>query len=211
MLVLASASPRRRELMALLGVPFEVMPSRYAEPNPPQSPVGLPGLVTDLAIAKAVEVAERVQDCERTIIGADTLVTLSHSDSGVPLGKPVDEQDAARMLRMLSGTTHFVYTGVALAGYRHGSVHVDASSSVRTAVTFRELSSDMIEDYVRTGEPMDKAGAYGAQGYASPFITSFDGDYFNVVGLPVSALAIMLESCGIEWWRHRCVMPPVIG
>src|SRR5579859_1334424 len=112
MLVLASASPRRRELMTLLGLPFEVVPSKFEEPPPPTTPVSLPNLVSSLAAAKAAEVANRLQDETRYIIGADTLVSLTGSDMGVPLGKPVDTRDAAEMLKSLSGKTHYVYTGL---------------------------------------------------------------------------------------------------
>lgn len=211
MLVLASASPRRRELLGLLGVPFTVVPSQYDEPPPPTQPINLPGLVTSLASEKALEVAGRLKDEAIVIVGADTLVTLSDFDEGVPLGKPTDPQDAERMLGMLSGRTHYVYTGISLAAYSSGRARVVASSSVRTGVVFRELTPQMIRDYILTGEPMDKAGAYGAQGYASPFITGFAGDFYNVVGLPLSELGALLESSGIPWWQHRTMMPPIIG
>jgi septum formation protein len=211
MLVLASASPRRRELLALLGLPFRVEPSRYEEPPPPTSPVSLPGLVTSLASAKALEVAGRLADENITVIGADTLVTLADSDNGVPLGKPKDGRDAARMLEMLAGRTHYVYTGIALARYSIGAASVSAVTSARTGVTFRPLSSEIIQDYIRTGEPMDKAGAYGAQGYAAPFISGFDGDFYNVVGLPLFTLGALLESIGEIWWHNRSSMPPIIG
>jgi septum formation protein len=211
MLVLASASPRRRELLALLGMPFTVVPSRFEEPPAPAAPVSLPELVISLAAAKALEVARRLGDNKITVIGADTLVTLSHSDTGVPLGKPGDTRGAAQMLALLAGNTHFVYTGLALAVFSDGGSRVLASTSERTGVTFRELNSTMIDNYVETGEPLDKAGAYGAQGYAAPFIESFDGDFYNVVGLPLCSLGNLLESCGIVWWNHRSSMPQIIG
>ncbi len=211
MLVLASASPRRRELLTLLGLPFQVVPSRYEEPPPPKVPVELPGLVTTLATEKALEVAGRLADTDLIVVGADTLVTVSDSEVGVPLGKPTDSNDAARMLAQLSGATHHVYTGIALAQYSNGAPLVRAATSVRTGVTFRTLSSEMIADYLLTGEPFDKAGAYGAQGYAAPFISQFSGDFYNVVGLPLCALGELLEMTGLTWWRNRSAMPPIIG
>jgi septum formation protein len=208
-LILASASPRRRELLALLGMPFTVMPSRYEEPLPPTAAISLPAFVTQLAVHKAQEVAQRVQgELEQgaLVLAADTLVSIDDADLGVPLGKPTDAADACRMLRQLSGRTHRVYTGIAIMG--KGNLH---TSAVCTRVRFRELSDAMIADYVATGEPLDKAGAYGAQGYAAPFIESFDGDFFNVVGLPLCELGRTLESIGVEWWRFRQEMPPLIG
>src|ERR1700722_12703233 len=111
MLVLASASPRRRELLTLVGVAFSLTPSKFEEPPAPTTPVSLPQLVTSLASSKALEVAQRLQDEQVIVIGADTLVTLSNLENGVPLGKPADSADAARMLGMLAGNTHYVYTG----------------------------------------------------------------------------------------------------
>lgn len=237
-LILASASPRRRELLALLGIPFTVVPSRYEEPLPPITAISLPAFVTELAMQKAQEVAQRVQDAlaqGALVLGADTLVSIDDADLGVPLGKPTDAADACRMLRQLSGRTHRVYTGIALIEKRKDGGEVQNKSGVEisdleserssssppslllhastvcTRVRFRELSDAMIADYVATGEPLDKAGAYGAQGYAAPFIESFDGDFFNVVGLPLCELGRTLEKIGVEWWRFRQEMPPLIG
>src|SRR5579862_324699 len=198
-LILASASPRRRELLGLLGLPFHVEPSRFEEPAPPVEPVSLPELVNNLAIAKAREVAERLAPTEDGfVIGADTL-PISDSEVGIPMGKPRDEDDAHRMLTQLSGRTHRVYTGVALIRIRAGTAHPPVSVAVCTRVRFRQLTPAMIAAYVATGEPMDKAGAYGAQGYAAPFIEWFDGDFFNVVGLPLCTLGQMLEAQGFDW------------
>ncbi|HLK56883.1 MAG TPA: Maf family protein [Chthonomonadaceae bacterium] len=209
-LILASASPRRRELLALLGLPFEVLPSRYEEPPPPTTPVALDAFVSLLAQHKAAEVAERVE--AGFIIGADTLVTLDHDQLGVPLGKPMDTADAERMLRLLSGAIHIVYTGVVVIRKEEASrPPAIVSAAVRTRVRFRELSAAMIADYIATGEPMDKAGAYGAQGYAAPFIEGFEGDFYNVVGLPLCTLGRLLEQSGLEWSHYRQEMPPVIG
>ncbi len=200
-LILASASPRRRELIGLLGVPFRVEPSRYEEPSPPPHSVSLPGLVKELAANKALEVAGRMHAA--WILGADTLVSLDEG-VGAPMGKPVDEEDARRMLALLSGRDHFVYTGLALISPRPaGEPPVAITMAVKTRVWFRELTSDMIEDYVATGEPMDKAGAYGAQGFAAPFIERYDGDYNNVVGLPLCEVGLLLEKCGFDWQKLR--------
>ncbi|HLJ57858.1 MAG TPA: Maf family protein, partial [Chthonomonadaceae bacterium] len=136
--MLASASPRRSELVALLGLPFVVEPSGYAEPPAPDRPVRLAELVTELAANKAAEVAARFPD--DWVLGADTLVTLG-DDIGVPLGKPADAEDARRMLSLLSGRGHFVYTGIALI--TPGSPREPrtvATSACRTGVWFRELS-----------------------------------------------------------------------
>lgn len=209
-LILASASPRRRELMTLFGMPFEIETSRYEEPGAPTEPVVLTEFVMELATHKAEEVARR--SAPGWVIGADTEVALEEGDVGLPLGKPLDPEDAKRMLRRLSGRAHSVYTGVALIEARgNGEIGEPFCSVVRTRVRFREMTDAMIADYVATGEPLDKAGAYGAQGYAAPFIEGFDGDFFNVVGLPVCELGRLLERAGIPWWHHRKNMPPVIG
>jgi len=209
-LVLASSSPRRRELLALLGVPFAVMPSRYVEPAAPDYPIHLGDFVSELAASKALEVAKRIE--AGFVIGADTLVTVDEGDHGTPLGKPTGPEDACRMLGSLSGRTHQVFTAVAIvaAGDRSRQPR-PACAVVRTRVTFRELTDTMITDYVSTGEPMDKAGAYGAQGYAAPFILRFEGDFYNVVGLPLCTVATLLEGLGMDWWRYRKQMPRLIG
>ena len=209
-LILASASPRRRELLSLLGLPFVVLPSPYEEPPAPFSPIDLPAFVTDLARNKACAVARVEPDA--LILGADTLVSLSVEAVGIPLGKPLDGDDACRMLRLLAGAVHTVHTGVALYRTRpDGSLTEPLCTAVRTEVRFRTLSDAMIADYVATGEPLDKAGAYGAQGYAAPFIESFTGDFYNVVGLPLCEVGRLLERSGLPWWEHRRNMPPLIG
>jgi len=209
-LILASVSPRRRELLSLLGVPFTVAPSAYEEPPAPDHPVDLPRFVTELARNKARAVAE--QEPGAFVLGADTLVSLSLDRIGVPLGKPTDAPDACRMLRLLSGTVHTVHTGVALLQTQaDGSLNAPQMIAVRTEVRFRALSEAMIADYVATGEPLDKAGAYGAQGYAAPFIESFQGDFYNVVGLPLCEVGRLLEQSGLPWWQHRRQMPVRTG
>jgi septum formation protein len=195
----------------LLGLRFKVVPSRYIEPPAPDHPIPLADFVTELALHKAREVASRHPDAY--VLGADTLVTLSTGDTrdpGVPLGKPADAEDAGRMLRLLSARTHRVLTGVALLP--PAAIGVAAvTAAVETRVTFRTLSDTMIADYVATGEPLDKAGAYGAQGYAAPFISGFEGDFYNVVGLPLCTVGTLLERVGVEWWRYRHHMPAVLG
>ena len=204
-IVLASASPRRRELFALLGLPFEIIPSSYDEPTSPNQAVILSEFVTHLATEKAREVAQHEPDA--WVIGADTEVAMDFV--GTPLGKPRDTEDACRMMAALAGRRHLVCTGVAL--FRPSSMNLPPLSiAVSTLVKFRDLTPKMIADYVATGEPMDKAGAYGAQGYAAPFIESFEGDFFNVVGLPLCALGQLLETAGLPWsaYRSRSEKPP---
>ena len=182
-LVLASTSPRRRELLGLLGLPFEVVASRFDEAA--LSPHGLPpaDYVTELATGKAAEVAARLADPDAVVLGADTTVVLD----GDVLNKPFDAEDAVRMLRRLSGRTHAVYTGLCV-------MRGDAAQTAHavTEVTFDPLSDDTIRTYVATGEPLDKAGAYGVQGKALAFIPKIEGDYYTVVGLPLAVARRLL-------------------
>ena len=185
-LILASASPRRRELLGRFAVPFRVIPARGAE----TAPEGLtPGeLVRCLAEHKAAEVAEG-EGPESVIIAADTVVEID----GEILGKPGTPERAAEMLRRLSGRTHRVWTGVCV---RQGERILSAAEE--TAVRFRELEEEEIRAYVATGEPMDKAGAYGYQDRACLFVERIEGDYFNVVGLPMDRLGRMLRDFGVS-------------
>jgi septum formation protein len=195
MIVLASASPRRQELLRIAGIPFTVQPADIDEsPLADESPRGC---AERLARGKALAVSQsRPRDC---VLGADTIVVV---DDAI-LGKPRDADDAARMLRMLSGRTHAVITGVCLVSpvvSGQGSVASEAdlvAASETTLVTFCELSDDEIRDYVVTGEPMDKAGAYAIQGIASRWIPRIEGDYSNVVGLPVALVYRMLRERGV--------------
>lgn len=182
-LILASTSPRRRELLAHLGLPFEVIASDFDESL--LSPVGLPpaDYVSQLAQGKAAEVAARLAAPEAVILGADTTVVLD----GDVLNKPLDPADAARMLRRLSGRTHEVYTGLCVIR----GEHIQTAHAV-TAVTFDTLTDNTIAAYVATGEPLDKAGAYGIQGDSLGFIPQIDGDYYTVVGLPLALLRGLL-------------------
>lgn len=177
-LVLASTSPRRRELLGLLSLPFEVVGSGYDEEQVDHSLYAPPDYVMKLASGKAAEVAGRV-DQDAVVIGADTTVVLD----GMYLNKPKDTADARQMLRSLSGRTHQVYTGLCLI---HG-IETVADFAI-TEVTFDTLTDDRIAAYVAGGEPLDKAGAYGIQGEALSFIPGISGDYFNVVGLPLKLL-----------------------
>jgi septum formation protein len=174
--ILASASPRRRELLQLLGVEFEVRPSAVEESQLPGEPAEV--FIARLAREKAEDVARRFAPLpENTVVlGCDTEVVLD----GVPLGKPRNDGDASRMLHMLSGRAHEVLTGVCLIP---GGEHLES-----TRVWFREMSESEIAEYVASGEPRDKAGAYAIQGRAARFIPRIEGCYYNVMGLPVAAL-----------------------
>lgn len=190
MFVLASASPRRRELLAQAGVRFEVHPARIAEDlRPGEGPVEY---VTRLAREKAEHVyrtLDGAKDDGLVVLGADTTVAVESSI----LGKPTDAADAARMLRLLSGRAHRVATGVALVS----SAGVRAEAEV-TEVWFKALGEEEIAAYVATGEPMDKAGAYAIQGLAARWIPRIDGCYFNVVGLPIARFWRMAEEVSAE-------------
>lgn len=186
-IILASASPRRKELLEMLGVPnLRIIPAR-GEEIPPAHADGA-SLVQALALQKAREVADGVGP-DALVIGADTVVWVD----GRPFGKPHTEAEAASMLRRLSGDCHTVYTGVAVL--RGGEALVESEES---RVRFRELSEDEIMRYIRTGEPMDKAGAYGAQGRGALFVRGIEGDFFNVMGLPLCRLGQMLRKMGVE-------------
>jgi len=184
-IVLASGSPRRRELLRMIGFEdFEVVPDAANE----EMPEGLSpeGTVCHIALQKANNVS-LLRGAGDLIIAADTLVYLD----GRPLGKPADHGDAARMLEALSGRMHTVFTGVAL---KRGSGHMVGAEA--TNVYFRELSGREISDYVATGEPMDKAGAYGAQGRGAVYVERIEGDFFNVMGFPLCRLSKMLKDFG---------------
>jgi septum formation protein len=182
-LVLASASPRRRELLTQAGYIFEVRPPHVIEDLRPEEDAI--AYVVRLARDKAQAVFTAINDPDAIVLGADTTVTLD----GHILAKPEDAVDAARMLRMLSGRTHRVITGVAIATAKG----VEVAAEV-TGVQFRTLSDEEIAAYVATGEPTDKAGASGIQGLAAKWIPRVEGCYFNVVGLPLALVATMLEQ-----------------
>jgi septum formation protein len=183
-LVLASSSPRRHALLRYLDLPFVVDPSGIDEDAfAASSPAAL---AVTLAKAKARDVAARHP--EATVIGADTLVDLA----GQVLNKPLDGEDAVRMLRMLVGRTHQVHSGIAV--WRAGRC---ATSLVSTAVRMRPADEATIAAYVASGEPLDKAGAYAAQGLGAALIDAVDGSYLAVVGLPLLALRDLLQASGI--------------
>ena len=185
-IILASGSPRRRELLEMLGLEFEIRPARGGE-HPPEH-AGPEETVLALSAAKAREVAEH-SGPENVIVAADTIVWLD----GRLLGKPHSEAEAAQMLRALSGREHEVWTGVTVLGCGRA-----LRGAERTLVRFRALSDEEIAAYIATGEPMDKAGAYGAQGYASLFVEGITGDFFNVMGLPLCRLGKMLAEVGVK-------------
>ena len=197
MLVLASASPRRQDLLRNAGLSFTVQAADIDEtPLPGEDPVAC---AERLAREKALAVWDTRQ--EDLVLGADTIVVVN----GAMLAKPVDDADASRMLHLLSGRTHQVITGICLAGPPEGKPNPDRGAlrtenwEPRTAcestlVTFIELSDDDIRDYVATGEPMDKAGAYAIQGGAVHFVRSICGSYSNVVGLPMAELYELLQA-----------------
>jgi septum formation protein len=181
-LILASASPRRSELLRNAGLAFTVEPAHVSEQSRPNEQPLM--YAQRLARDKARAVFERHPD--NVVLGADTVVVVDEH----LLEKPENEQDAARMLRLLSGRSHHVITGVCLVapGYEHTEAEI-------TEVRFGLLTHSEIADYVKTGEPMDKAGAYAIQGMASRWIERIDGCYFNVVGLPVPRVYRMLRRC----------------
>ena len=189
--ILASASPRRRELLALIGLMHEVLPADVDETLLPDE---IPWAYAErLARAKA----KKSVLSGSVSIGSDTIVVVD----GDVLGKPADEAEAAEMLRRLSGRSHTVMTAVAVAF--GGTVTSDV---VTVGVTFRALRDDEIEDYIRTGEPMDKAGAYGIQGFGATIVDAVDGDYFAVMGLPVNRLVRLLESVGLVYRFGRAYL-----
>lgn len=183
--ILASASPRRKELLAELIDEFEIIPS-LADEN-------LEGnytpteLVKALAERKAKEVALRPENAEKAVIGSDTVVAFD----GEVLGKPKDEADAFRMLKMLSGKAHSVYTGVCIACKKEDGYYIDVRAE-KTDVYFEDLSDEWIERYIRGGSPMDKAGAYGIQD--GGLVNRIEGSYTNVVGFPVELAKKMIKD-----------------
>ncbi|MFB5678521.1 Maf family protein [Paenibacillus terreus] len=193
-LILASTSPRRRELLASLQLPFEVLPSHADESV--QAGLSPEKIVETLALRKAGAVVQTVREQydNALIIGSDTIVVLD----GEILGKPVDETDAVRMITSLQGRMHRVFTGVACIHTGTGEQNVGYRE---TSVTMKPLDAKTIAAYVQTGEPADKAGAYAIQGLGATLIEGIQGCYFNVVGLPLSLLSDMLSGFGISVLR----------
>ena len=187
-LILASASPRRRDLLAGLRARFHVVPSSVSEALlPGETPQAH---VSRLAIAKATDVSQRILDL--WVLGADTIVLID----GQILGKPRDQDEARTMLTMLAGKTHEVFTGYAIVHARFPELK--RVRYVASEVHIRELSAQEIADYVDTGEPMDKAGSYAIQGLGAVLVEKIEGDYFNVMGLPLAALAEVLKEFGVN-------------
>jgi septum formation protein len=185
-LILASASPRRRELLAQLAVPFSIIPADIDERVLPDE---VPRAYTiRVAHAKAQHVARQFPHA--VVLGADSIVVLEQQI----LGKPRDVEDARHMLTRLSGRAHTVITGLAVLNLAQQFACLDA---VSTMVRFRTLSASAIEDYIATAEPLDKAGAYAIQGAAAAFVEAWDGCYTNVVGLPLRRTAALLQAAGL--------------
>jgi septum formation protein len=184
--ILASASPRRAEILRAIGLDFEVVPSAFEEPSVDGE---IPSeYVVRVARGKVAEVAARVAG--GVVIGADTIVVVD----GRSLGKPTGAQDARAMLRLLSGRLHAVMTGVVVRDAASGREHGDYE---KTLVRFADLADQDIDAYVATGEPLDKAGAYGIQGRGMLFVEEIAGNYHNVMGLPANLLARLVKRLGL--------------
>lgn len=201
-IILASASPRRKELLEQIGLQFDICPAKGEEIITKTIPHEV---VQELASQKAKEVAAMVKLYEDTheelmtpqdimVIGADTIVAYENEI----LGKPKDEEDAFRMLSMLSGNTHSVYTGVSIVLLAASGKVGEITFYEKTDVRMREMNEAEIRRYIETGEPVDKAGAYGIQGKCAIYIDKIDGDYNNVVGLPIAAIYRELKNLGID-------------
>jgi len=184
--ILASASPRRRELLDLVGIAYEVQPADIDESY--QDGEEAAPHAERLAREKGEAIAARHPDA--IVISADTIVVID----GLVLGKPRDEADAARMLAMLGGQTHVVLTAVAVS-YK-GKMRTGVES---VRVTFRTLDKERIGAYIATAEPMDKAGAYGIQGFGATLVERVDGDYFAVMGLPLARMVDLLQEIGVRY------------
>lgn len=185
-IILASQSPRRKEILQQVGIEFECFPSDREEICSTNVPCDM---VVELALLKAMDVAEKIAGEFELVIGADTVVAC---DDKI-LGKPADREDAVKMLSMIQGRKHQVYTGVALIFKNEKHTFYK-----KTDVYVCKMTEDEINAYISTGEPMDKAGAYGIQGRFASYIEKIEGDYYNVVGLPVSAIVQSIKSLGRE-------------
>lgn len=192
-IILGSASPRRKELLNQIGIEFDIRVSDREEhynSNIPEE------IVKELALMKAENVAEdAVNDGvkDAVVIGADTVVVYD----GHILGKPRDDEDAFKMIRSFAGEKHYVYTGIAIADIIDGKINIIVNEAVKTDVYVNNMTNDEIKDYIMTGEHKDKAGAYGIQGRFAAYIDHIDGDYYNVVGLPVSKIYENLKKYDI--------------
>lgn len=194
-IILASASPRRKELLSQIGMEYEVISSAVEEKMTKTLPEEI---VQELSAQKAEDVCRRLleQGAEDfLVIGADTVVSFG----GNVMGKPSDQAEACRMLEMLQGKTHQVYTGVTLCGKGKGGKEFCRTFYEKTDVTMCPMEKEEIRAYADTGEPMDKAGAYGIQGRCAAYIGKINGDYNNVVGLPVCRLYQEMKQGAREW------------
>ncbi|WNB93264.1 Maf family protein [Bacillus sp. NEB1478] len=185
-LILASSSPRRSELLSLTLLPFEIYPSTLEEKM--DLTLSPSRLVESLAEQKAADVFQSHPN--HVILGADTIVSFQNNR----LGKPQNKEEAVQMLNLLSGQTHEVYTGVCIMDKNQKQLF-----SVKTSVTFYTLDEEIISWYIGTNEPFDKAGSYGIQGSGSLLVEKLDGDYFNVVGLPISKVVRVLQDFGFSF------------
>ncbi len=193
--ILASNSPRRRELLTMLGINFEVIVSECDETVEPGTHPK--AAVEELAKRKAEAVSKQIADADNTvIIAADTVV----SDGERILGKPADKDDACRTVLSLADRAHSVWTGIAVIGKINGTEKC-CTKAVETKVVFGEISEEEARFYAETGEPLDKAGSYGIQGIGGFFVTELHGDYYNVVGLPIAALRELLKN---EFGLNSC-------
>ena len=184
-IVLASASERRQELLSRLIEDFDIIVSDFDESKVPFEG-SIDKYVKDVALGKAFDVQSKLNE-DAIIISADTIVTLEDKI----LGKPKDEEDAFNIIKSLQGRKHLVYSGIVVI---NTAKNVIKQESLATEVTFSEISDDEILEYIKTGEPLDKAGAYGIQGIGGIFVKEIKGCYYNVVGLPLNKLKFMLEE-----------------
>lgn len=189
-IILASASPRRKEILNQVGIQFEVIVSHKEEVVTSKDPVAV---VKELSLMKAEDVARQV-DGPGIIIGADTVV----AHNGVILGKPKSEAQACEMIERLQGNIHEVYTGVAILIKKDGEKDRVLNFHVGTKVEISSMSMEEIISYVATKEPFDKAGSYAIQGKFAPFVSKLEGDYYNVVGLPIAEIYRQLKMQNID-------------
>ncbi len=187
-IILASASPRRRELMELAGLDFTVLPAESEERSEQKEPGAM---VTDLSRHKSLEVFRKRPDA--VVIGADTVVSCC----GEVLGKPTDRADARRMIGMIAGRSHDVFTGVTICFRNENGTDTVHSFYEQTKVHVYPMTEEEINGYIDTAEPYDKAGAYAVQGHFMRYISGIEGDYYNVVGLPAARLCRELKSLGM--------------
>lgn len=198
-IILASSSPRRQELIRSLGLPVEMMSSDADESTEPG--LSPSQVVEELSVRKAEAVRQKMKDRQTSgvIIGSDTIVALSGNEI---LGKPKDEADAFRMLKAIQGRQHEVYSGVACIDAQSGNQPAKIVGHTVSKVTFRPMSDEEIRAYVKTGEPLDKAGSYGVQGLGAVFIEKIEGDFYSIMGLPLNLLYQMLLKFGISPFQN---------